>query len=195
MDAYSDLPYSPNMPESVDLTVQVNLRPQDVYDPVRDLFLCSWDNIIRWAFVFFACYLIYETHPIWSSAESRSEAQSALVVVALLFTLVFLALFLFPYLRVRSIFRELPALQKPRSISFSTEGIHIDSEDARGDYKWSLFRNVVETPRVFLFMQTTRSTGALYVPKRCLSGSDGVVRLRRLIRGNFAGKARLWPDS
>jgi YcxB-like protein len=189
VDACSQLSYSPIMLESADLTVQISLRPQDVYDPVRDLFLYSRGNIIRWAFALFACCLIYETRPIWSSTESQPE----MLVLFLFFLLVFLALFLFPYLRVRSIFHETPALRKPRSISFSTGGLHLESEDARGDYKWSVFPNVVETPRVFLFMQTTRS-GALYVPKRCLSGPDDVVKLRNLIRANFAGKARLRHD-
>jgi hypothetical protein len=181
------------MLENSDLTVQLNLRPQDVYDPVRDLFLFTWGNIIRWVFVLFAFYLIYETHPIWSSADSEPQTLSALIVVALLFTLVFLAVFLFPYLRVRSIFHESPVLQKDRKVSFSADGIHIESEDGRGEFKWSLFRNIVETPRVFLFMQTTRS-GAMYIPKRCLSGSDDVAKLRSLIRANFTGKARLQPD-
>jgi hypothetical protein len=182
------------MVEASDVTVQFNLRPKDVYDPVRDLFLNTWSNILRWVFVLFVGYLIYETHPIWPSADAEPQMLPALLVVSLLFILVFLALFLFPYLRVRSIFHESPSLRKTRTVSFSEQGIHIESEDGRGDYKWSIFRNIVETPRVFLFMQTTRGTGALYLPKRCMFGSDDVAKLRRLIRANFAGKTRLQPD-
>jgi hypothetical protein len=181
------------MLENSGLTVRFNLRPRDVYDPVRDLSLCTWGNIIRWVLVLFACYLIYGSHPIWSAADSEPLTVSALFVRALLFVLVFVAVFLYPYFRVRSIFHESPVLQKDRKVSFSADGIHIESEEGRGDFKWSLFRNIVETPRLFLFMQTTRS-GAMYIPKRCLFELDDAAKLRSLIRANFSGKARLRPN-
>jgi hypothetical protein len=89
-------------------------------------------------------------------------------------------------------FHKYPALRRSRRVSFSAEGMHVESEDARGDYKWSLFYQIVETPKTFLFMQTTR--GGVYIPKRCLSASDDIVTLRRLIRDNFTGKRRLRTD-
>jgi hypothetical protein len=76
-------------------------------------------------------------------------------------------------------------------MSFSSEGLHLESEDAKGDFKWSVFTRIAETPKTFLLMQTARA--ATYVPKRCLEPGDLPV-LRRLIRQNFTGKLTLRGD-
>jgi YcxB-like protein len=128
---------------------------------------------------------------MWS-AGSQPKSEFALVELPLFYAFVFLAIFSWPYFRVRSMFHEFPALLRSRRVSFRVDGIHIESEDAQGDYKWSLFYQIVETPKTFLIMQTNRA--ATYVPKRCLSKSDDVVILRRLIRDNFKGKLRLRND-
>jgi hypothetical protein len=172
------------MPELAALTVDVTLQPKDVYQP----FLISRANVVRWVLTLFACYLIYTTRSVWSTG-SHPETASGLLQPTLLCVFVFIAMFSWQYLRVRSIFQKYPAMGRTRRVSFNAEGMHIESEDARGDYKWSLFYQIVETPKTFLFMQTTR--GAVYIPKRCLSRSDDVADLRRLIRDNFVGKLRL----
>lgn len=166
------------------LTVQLVLRPSDVYDP----FLYSWRNLIRWVTVVFACFLIYDTSSTWSSALSGAGIKPALLISFLVGFALFI-LFVLPWLRVQSMFRKYPTLRRPRSFSFSSEGMHAESEDARGDYKWSLFHRIVETPKLFLFMSTPR--GATYVPKRCLSRPDEIGILRQLIRENFKGKKTL----
>jgi hypothetical protein len=172
------------MPRVPELTVDIALQPQDVYHP----FIVTRSNLMRWVLALFACYLTYTTRPIWS-AGSLSGSVSILLELPLFCAFVVLAIFSWPYLRVRSMFHEHPSLRRSRRVSFSADGMHMESEDAQGDYKWSLFYQIVETPKTFLFMQSTRA--ATYIPKRCLSKSDDIVILRRLIRDNFMGKRRL----
>jgi hypothetical protein len=89
-------------------------------------------------------------------------------------------------------FHKYPALRRSRRVSFSTEGMRIESEDAQGVFRWPLFYQIVETPKSFLFMQATR--GATHIPQPCFSNSDDILIMRRLIRDNFAGKKRLRSD-
>ena len=175
------------MPWVPELTIDITLQPKDVYHP----FIVSWPNLVRWVSALFACYLIYTTNPVWP-AGSQPEAVSTLLERPLFCAFVILVLFSWPYLRARSMFHKFPALRRSRRVSFSAEGMHLESEDAQGDYKWSLFYQIVETPKAFMLMQTSR--GAIYIPKRCLSKSDDIVTLRRLIRDNFTGKRRLRSD-
>jgi hypothetical protein len=113
--------------------------------------------------------------------------------VLALFGIIFLGWLFFPYFRVWSMFRSSPLLRTPRRVSFGAEGIHVESEHGRGDYKWSVFQKIVESRKMFFFMQTTY-TGALCVPKRCLSDRDDLLKLRQVIRDNFHGEPRLRID-
>ncbi len=169
------------------LTVQYALRPADVYDP----FWYSWRNVIRWATVVLVCLLVYEAGPGWSSAYFGITIKPTASIPVLIGASLFI-LFLLPWLRVQAMFRKYPALGRLRSVSLGTEGLHAESDDARGDYKWSIFRRVVETPKVFVFMATSRA--GTYLPKRCLATRDEVVKLRRLIRENFSGQKTLLHD-
>jgi hypothetical protein len=88
-------------------------------------------------------------------------------------------------------FHQYPKLASSRHFSFSPEGMRLEAESGQADLKWSAFYRIVETRKVFIFMQTHR--GGTYVPKRCLSNPEEVAILRRLIRDNFMGKTRLEP--
>jgi hypothetical protein len=175
------------MPVVAEPTTDVMLDPQDVYQP----FLVSRANVARWVVALFSCYLIYTTRTLWS-ARSQLETAPELLQLTLYVALVFIAMFSWQYHRVRFMFHKYPAMGHLRRVSFSAEGMHIESEDARGDYKWSMFYQIVETPKTFFFMQTTR--GAVYIPKRCLPRPDDIAVLRRLIRDNFTGKRWLRTD-
>ena len=160
-----------------ELIVEVSLRPTDVYDP----FMWSWQNLVRWVIVVFVCLLIY---------DNRSKVAPPLLLLAAGITCV--ALFLYPYLRLRSMIRNSPGFRIPRRLFIDSDGLRLESENARGDYKWSFFKRIIESPKSFLFLQTTYS--ATYIPKRCLTGSDDVASLRQLIRANFRGKFTLRND-
>jgi hypothetical protein len=169
------------------LTVHYTLRPADIYDP----FQYSWRTAIRWAVVIFVGLLIYDLGPDRFPAHLGAAAQPVLIIAILVGVALFV-LFVGPWLRIKSMFRNYATAGRLRTISFSTDGMHLESEDSRGDYKWSLFHRIVETSRAFQFIVGPRS--ATFLPKRCLSNSGEIQMLRQLVRENFKGKKRLRPD-
>jgi YcxB-like protein len=174
--------------ENSRVVVDVDLRPNDVYTP----FQWNRSNCARWVASALLCYMLYDMYKSSSATISSFEAgNSILAIIALLVFFILLGLLLFPYLRVRAMFRKSPALTRTRRYTFSTAGLTIHSEDATSDCKWSLFQRVVETQRVFVFSQT--SHGGTYVPKRCFASPEDMARLRELIRQNMSGKFKLRP--
>jgi YcxB-like protein len=169
------------------LTVRYTLQPSDVYDP----FLYSWRNLIRWVTVVFVCLLLYDLASNTSASRWRFGIAPAVLVPVVIGVLI-VALFVWPWLKVQMMFRRYPTLGRPRSVAFSSDGMHTDSEDSQGDYKWSLFHRIGESPKAFVFMVTSR--GGTYVPKRCLSTAGEIDILRQLIRENFRGKKKLRTD-
>jgi YcxB-like protein len=157
------------------VTAYFVLRPSEI-DTIHP-FAYSLQHVIRWTIVVFVCLVSYEAGPIWFYSLSGS----------MLFVM-----FVLPWLRMLRMFRKYSAFSRPCSISFGPEGMHLESEDASGDYKWSLFYRITETRRSFVFLVTSR--GATYVPKRGLSGSAEIRVLRNLIRENFKGKKWLRAD-
>jgi YcxB-like protein len=149
------------MEERPELIVDVTLEPRDVRRP----FLGSWESLVRWVVALTACLILYAASPLWPPDVSPSDRRTELFLLYVLLGAVSLALFLFPYLRVRTMFRESPALSRSRRLTFNAEGIQFDADDARGHYKWSLFMRIVETKKVFMLLQTTHA--ATYIPKRC----------------------------
>jgi hypothetical protein len=168
------------------VVVDVDLRPNDVYTPFR------WDrgNLARWVTAIVLCLIFYDLYK--SSREtilSFQGGESILAIMALLVLLILFGLLLFPYLRVRAMFRKSPGMTKTRRYTLGTTGITIRSDDANSDCKWSLFQRAFETPSVFVLSQTTRH--GTYIPKRCFASSHDVALVRYLIRENMPGRWRL----
>jgi hypothetical protein len=170
------------MPTTSELTVEIELQPDDIID----WWSLSGQNSLRWAMALFGCFLIFQTRAIWTSGHVGSNQEPlSFQIIFFLIGVVLLAFFFYPHFRVRSMFQESPALRHRRRVTFSSEGLQMESEDARGDYKWSLFNRIVETRKVFIFSPTGR--GGVYVPKRCLANPNDAIILRQLIRNNFRG--------
>lgn len=162
-----------------EVTVEITLAPGDFYHPLD----WSWGNLIRYVLAVVSILLVFDAWRNWSSPAS--EIKIGLMV--------FLALaFLFPWIRMRYLFRRYPAFRKPRSFTFDAVGMHFQSEDASGDYKWPTFSKVVETPRAFIFMQTSR--GGTTIPKRFFTQRDEISLLRKLLRESFKGTLKLRAD-
>jgi YcxB-like protein len=161
------------------VTVDVTLEPSDFYEP----FNLRRSSRFRLACGVVACLLAFTAWRLWPSDDSN---------FILIFVAVLACIFVYPWIKIQNTFRQSPGLRKPRRYSFNVDGMHLESEDARGDFKWSLFNEVVETKRCFLFMQTDR--GGTPIPKRCLSQPHSLLSLRTLIRENFKGKRRLRVD-
>jgi hypothetical protein len=157
------------------VTVEVTLEPADLYWP--------FDLGYRLALAVLAAALVFEAWKMWPSYDSNVMLGVAAILAWI---------FLYPWIKIQYYFRTYPAYRKPRRYSFDAEGLHLQSDNARGDYKWSVFTKVVETKRRFQFMQTDRS--GIPIPKRFLTQPDDIPRLRRLIRENFQGTRRLRID-
>lgn len=172
-----------------ELVVEVGLRPHDVYTP----FQWRRENLARWVSAFILCLIFYDLYKNQSATLlSFPDGGAILAVAALLMLLVLLALLIFPYLRIRAMFRKSPAMAKTHRYTFRAAGITIQSDDANADCKWSVFQRVVETPRVFAFSQTSHS--ATYIPKRCFTAPHDVALMRELIHENMPGRCQLRGD-
>jgi YcxB-like protein len=110
-------------------------------------------------------------------------------VIVALAVFIALGLLLFPYLRLRSAVRKAPGFKKRARYIFDAQGIRFESEDAKGEYKWSAFATVLETRRAFALAQTDYA--ATYVPKRCFASPNDIAIFRQLMRDNFKGRWRL----
>src|SRR6267154_2031382 len=171
------------MPDSRDVIVDVDLRPNDVYTPFR------WDrnNLARWVTSIVLCLIFYDLYKSSrATILSFQGGESIVEVIRLLVLFILFGLLLFPYLRVRAMFRKSPTMTKTRRYTIGVAGITVQSDDATADCKWSLFQRAVETPTVFVLSQT--SYHGTYIPKRCFGSPDDMVRVRDLIRENMPGK-------
>lgn len=134
--------------------------------------------------------LIYQTRSLYVLSDSSPpEDWQAFLVLYLLISFAFLALLVFPYVRLLAMFWNSPALKKPRQITLDAQGMRVESDDMRGDYKWSVFQSVHESTKVFAFAPT--SWQGIYLPKRCLKGPEEILLVRQLIREHFQGAKHL----
>jgi len=169
------------MDQAPEVSVAVNLKPSDVYTPFRR----DRGNVIRWVAAALLCLIFRDLY-----ASSRETLQSfpggasigAIMIMLVVFVL--FAILLFPYLRVRALFRSTPGLAETK--------ILFQSERAQSECKWTIFDRVSETREVFAFSQG--KIGATYVPKRFFTDPNDIPLLRRIIRENFKGKWTLRND-
>lgn len=122
------------MEKAPELVVEVALRPHDVYTPFQ------WDrnNIARWVVSIVLCWIFYDAYKNGLDAlRSFPDSNSIIAVLVTLAIFILLGLVLFPYLRVRAMFRKSPQFHKPVKYTFNAEGLRFESEDANGAFKWS----------------------------------------------------------
>lgn len=176
------------METPAELTVEVRLKPHDVYTPFQ------WDrhNLARWVVAIVLCWIFYDLYSGQLDAlRSFPWGESIIAVLVVLAIFILLALLLFPYLRVRALFRKSPLFQKPVRYTFNAEGLRFEADGASGTFKWSAYDRVVETRKVFALSMANTGT---YVPKRCFASPGDVALFRQLVRGNFKGKWTLRRD-
>jgi len=166
------------------IILEVSLTPKDLVLPFNRFARSTY----RWFLIFLAVFLVVELidfpgfrlHPL-----AQPWSFSILVAVAVV------AGIYFPRLRIRRTFEENPALSRSRRIEITPEGLRVESENAKGEYRWPLFCEIQETPKTFLLKQTTAS--AIYIPKRCFQSDEDIVRFRALLRSQYQGKLKLRP--
>jgi len=177
------------MDDQPEASVAVNLKPSDVYSP----FHLDRGNVIRWVAAALLCLIFRDLYG--SSRETLQSFPGGASITAVMIVLVVFVLFailLFPYLRVRALFRSTPSLAETSRITFRPDEILFQSERAKSECKWTLFTRVFETRKVFAFSQG--GIGATYVPKRFFTDPNDIQLLRRMIRENFKGKWTLRSD-
>ncbi|HUJ93408.1 MAG TPA: YcxB family protein [Candidatus Bathyarchaeia archaeon] len=167
------------------LSVEITLRPNDVYTP----FQWSWANIFYWVLALASAWILYDLYFAPPDGIRFRHIPSWSVEVALAIVLLTVLLGL-QYLAALRLFRKYPLFAKPRRLTFSPEGILIESEDARAECRWTVFSRIGESSGLFFFQQTERT--ATYVPKRCLKSDREIQLMRELIRENFKGRYQLW---
>jgi len=172
-----------------EVSVEYSLRLSDVYTPLQ----WSWPNLRRWVLVLIIWCAVNDLC-LSQTSYFRSFPEGAplgsYVILAAILATVWLVVY--PFYQVWSLFRSTPAFRRPRSVTFSANGIHFESEDGRGDWKWSAFARIIETRGNFVFAQSSRS--ATYVPKRHFHTPDEIQALRKLIVEHHKGKWRLRRD-
>jgi hypothetical protein len=177
------------MEQEPEVTVEVKLKPSDVYTPFR------WDrgNVVRWVSAALLCLIFRDLFGVSGEAlRSFPDGRSIFAVVVALFVLILLAILLFPYLRVRALFRGPNRLAATTRITFRPDKILFQTDTASAECKWSVFTRAYETRKVFCFAQG--NLGGTYVPKRFFSSPNDVDRLRQMIRENLKGKWTLRRD-
>lgn len=167
------------------IVIDVALEPKDLNQP----FMRSSRNIFRWFVVLLGVFLAFEL--LKPPTLDYRPFSSPFTFFALLVLAVVAGIYL-PYIRIIEMFRKSPALRRRRRIIIGPDGLRIESDDATGEYKWSLFWGIQETRKTFLLQQTTAS--ATYIPKRCFHSSGDIQRFRSLLREKFTGKLRLRAD-
>src|SRR5260370_17410873 len=103
------------MHEHRNVVLEAHLRTNDVFTPFR------WDrgHIARWVTAILLCLIFYDRYrESRATILSFSGGESILAIIALLVLFILLALLLFPYLRVRAMFRESPSMTKKRRYTF-----------------------------------------------------------------------------
>jgi hypothetical protein len=177
------------MDDQPQVSVAVNLKPSDVYSP----FHLDRGNVIRWVAAALLCLFFRDLYT--SSRETLQSFPGGASITAVMIVLVVFVLFailLFPYLRVRALFRSTPSLRETSRITFRPDKILFQSESAQSECKWTIFNRVSETREAFAFSQG--KIGATYVPKRFFANPNDIQLLRRLIRENFKGELTLRSD-
>jgi YcxB-like protein len=169
------------------LSVEVTLRPSDVYTPFQ------WNsaNIFYWVLALSASWILYDLYfaPPNGTRVGALPAWLTEIGIAIALLAVLLGL---QYIAALRLFQKYPFFRKSRRITFGPGGIVIESEEVRADCKWSAFTRIQETPELFLFQPTDRT--ATYVPKRCLGSGEEIRTMRKLIREHFKGRYLLRPD-
>jgi hypothetical protein len=164
------------------IIVDVVLEPGDMSLPASRLIL----SIFWWFLVFLGILLFFEFVRI-PNVDYRpfSRAFTFLILIGVAIGVGVL----WPRVKVSRMFRQFPSFGKRRRIVIRSDGISVESEDAKAECKWALFWEIQETRKSFLLKQSSRA--ATYIPKRCFQAPEDVLRFKALLRAHYKGKLKL----
>ena len=165
--------------------VDVKLALSDIYQPYK----LSGQNLALWAIALACCGL-----PLYLSFSARHHPypySGPIQTAAWIFTaLLVAALLVGPDLTTRARAKKARRFQETVRYAISAEGVLIQSELVRAEFKWAAYSRIEETPTLFI-LRFRSSNSASYIPKRCLDEPKDIPRLRSLVAENFKGEQRL----
>jgi hypothetical protein len=174
------------MPQQREISLDVSLKLSDLYDPFKP----SWQNLWRWAAA--VAVFAFAMDLSFSRTSIPVDWSIRAVIWALAAFLIF-ALVLFPDLRIREAARKSNLFRETFRYVISAEGVHVEGENVRSDFKWSAFDRIEENESLFIFRRAPG--GAIYLPKRCIAAPEDAATMRSLIAANFLGRCDLRSDT
>jgi hypothetical protein len=167
------------------IAVNVQLITDDLHDlwrgsPIRHLAL----PLITIGL--FYCYLIFAE--IMNEGFTTENASTVILYGGVALLAILGALFV-PRLRARLMIRHDPTLRELRKYRLSNRGASFESELMTCDCRWDAFFSIVETRRSF-FLYLSPFFG-MVIPKKNLSETNDVGRIRELFRAHFKRRLKL----
>jgi hypothetical protein len=177
------------MEETRNIVIDVSLRPNDVYTP----FQWSRGNFARWVAAIVLCLIFSDLYRNSRQALlSFDGGESILAIVVLLSLLILFGLVVFPYLRMRALFKKSAAATKVWRYTFSDVGVSITTDVTNSVMQWGAFQKAHEMPRLFLLFSSPLQ--CFYLPKRCFNSPETILQLREMFRKHMSGKITLRND-
>jgi hypothetical protein len=102
-----------------------------------------------------------------------------------------IAVYVVPYFSTRASFRKDD--HQPTTLTFSDDGISIESGDGKAHADWEVIQEITETERDFLIGAS--KTAFWTIPKRVIPDEATLIRLRALFQTHVQGKLLLFADS
>jgi hypothetical protein len=170
---------------TVSLTIQ--LTPDEVYRASVRVMLRKMRIFIFIGVIFLLVMGgVYVAHP--------STPQQLLVSIAPFFYLMFafcVAVFVVPYFSTRASFKKDD--QQPTVLTFSDDGISIQSSEGKSHADWDVIHQLTETERDFLIGVSEKSFWT--IPKRTIPDESTLITLRKLFQSHVQGRLTLFAEN
>jgi len=127
-------------------------------------------------------------------AVDPSTPRQLLVNILPFFYLMFgfcIAVYAVPYFSTRASFKKDD--QQPTVLTFSDDGISIESAEGKAHADWEVIQEITETERDFLIGAS--KTAFWTIPKRAIPDESTLITLRQLFQAHVQGKLALFVDS
>lgn len=170
---------------SVSLTIQ--LTQEEVYRASVRVMLRKMR-----IFIFLGVIFILIVGGIY--VANPTTPQQLLINILPFFYLMFgfcIAVYVVPYFSTRASFKKDD--QQPTTLTFSDDGISIETSDGKSHAEWEVINQITETDRDFLIGVLEKAFWT--IPKRVIPDEATLMRLRKLFQTHVQGKMTLFADS
>jgi hypothetical protein len=102
----------------------------------------------------------------------------------------FVAVYVVPYFSTRASFKKDD--QQPTVLTFSDDGVSVETSDGESRAEWNVIYQVTETDRDFLVSVGEKAFWT--IPKRTIPDEPTLLRLRKLFEDNVKGRLALFAE-